>query len=126
MLKKQAVSFKNASHGLLWVVATQKNFKVHLALSILAIAGGIFFHLSSEEFLVILILIFVGLALETINTAIEETIDALHKQRSEEIRIAKDVSAAAMLIFSIGAFLISSVIFIPRILSSFQFLISNF
>lgn len=126
MLKKHAVSFKNASHGLLWVVATQKNFKVHLVLSILAIAGGIFFHLSSEEFLVILILIFVGLALETINTAIEETIDALHKQRSKEIRMAKDVSAAAMLIFSIGAFLISSVIFIPRILSSFQFLIFNF
>ncbi|MFN4212420.1 MAG: diacylglycerol kinase family protein [Microgenomates group bacterium] len=123
MIKKQIFSFKNALSGVKWVVSTQRNFKIHLFLSFLAITGGAFFQISYQEFLVILVLIFLGLALETVNTAIEETIDALHKEKSEEIRIAKDVAAAAMFIFAVGAFTIACIIFIPRIS---QFLISNF
>lgn len=122
MIKKQFFSFKNAIAGLKWVIFTQRNFKIHLFLSFLSIIGGIIFSISYQEFLIIFILIFSGLALETVNTAIEETINALHKEKSEEIRIAKDVSAAAMLIFSIGALIIALIIFIPKI---FPFQIFN-
>ena len=52
--------------------------------------------------------------------AIEEAIDAIHKEHSEEIKVAKDVSAAAMLIFSLGAFLIAVYIFVPKILILFK------
>lgn len=62
-------------------------------------------------------LIGIGLAIEAVNTAIEEAIDAIHKDWTEEIKIAKDVSAAAMLIFSLSAFLIACIIFIPKILN---------
>lgn len=117
MLRKHTVSLKNALAGLIWVVKTQPNFKIHLFLSFLAIAAGSYFQISYVEFLIILTLIFLGLAVETINTAIEETIDALHRERSEEIRIAKDVGAAAMLIFSIGAFIIALIIFIPKLIN---------
>ncbi len=115
-MNKHTVSFKNAVAGLAWVIVTQKNFKIHLFLSALSVVGGFYFRISFPEFLVIGVLITVGLVIEIINTAIEEAIDAIHKDWQEAIKIAKDVSAAAMLVFSIGAFVIASVIFIPHII----------
>ena len=116
MLKKGVYSFKNALEGISWIIRTQVNFKIQLILSFLAVLGGIIFRISYLEFLAIIILIGVGLAIETINTAIEEAIDAIHKDWSNEIKIAKDVSAAAMLIFSLTALAVAIIIFVPKIL----------
>ncbi|OGK14740.1 hypothetical protein A3I50_01730 [Candidatus Roizmanbacteria bacterium RIFCSPLOWO2_02_FULL_37_9] len=116
MIKKHTFSFKNAISGIHWVIKTQSNFKIHLILSLFAIIGGFLLEISSEEFLIILTLIGIGLAIETLNTAIEEAIDAIHKDWSEEIKLAKDVSAAAMFIFAFSALLIACIIFIPKIL----------
>lgn len=121
MIKKQIFSFKNAFFGVKWVLSTQRNFKIHLFLSLLAVLAGVFLNISYQEFLIIFLLIFLGLAIETVNTAIEETIDALHKEKSEEVKVAKDVSAAAMLIFATGAFIIACVIFIPKIIKFIKF-----
>ncbi len=116
MLHKHIKSFGHAFSGLQWVISTQLNFKIHLILSIIAILGGFFFKVSYEEYLIILVLICLGLVIEIVNTAIEETIDALDKNPREEIRIAKDVSASAMLVFSVGSFSIACIIFIPKII----------
>ena len=121
MIKKHVFSLKNALAGISWIYKTQANFKIQLILSVFAIVNAILLQISYLEFLIILTLICVGLAIETLNTAIEEAIDAIHKNWSEEIKIAKDVSAAAMLIFSIGAFIIACIIFIPKILYLFKF-----
>lgn len=115
-MKEHTLSFKNAFAGLIWVIKTQRNFKIQLFLSILSIWGGFYFKISYLEFLVIGTLITVGLVIEVINTAIEEAIDAIHKDWQEAIKIAKDVAASAMLIFSIGAFIIACVIFVPHIM----------
>lgn len=120
MLKKHRLSFRHAFEGLSWVTRTQANFKIHVFFSILSLLGAWFFKISYEETLIILVLITVGLVVETINTGIEETIDAIHKDWSPEIKIAKDVSAASMLIFALGAVTIASIIFIPRILQLFN------
>lgn len=117
MIKKHILSFKNALNGLFWISKSQRNFRIHLFLSALSIIGGFIFQISTQEFLIILALIFIGLSIEAINTAIEEAIDAIHKDWTNEIKIAKDVSAAAMLIFSIGTFIIALIIFVPKIIS---------
>lgn len=117
MLHHQKKSFSHAIEGFIWVVSTQSNFKVHLLLSAISIIGGLILKISYEEYLVILVLICLGLVIEIVNTAIEETIDALDKNPREEIRIAKDVSASAMLVFSIGSFIIASIIFVPKIIN---------
>jgi len=120
MLKRHTISFKNAFAGLVWAVKTQPNFRIHFFLSALSIAGGFLFKISYFEFILIIILIFIGLTIETINTGIEQTTDAIDQNWREDIKIAKDVSAAAMLFFSIGAFITAAIIFIPRILALFK------
>ena len=121
MIKKHTISVKNAWHGLRWALSTQPNYRVHLFLSLLAIVGGIYLNISGGEFLTILVLITLGFSIETINTAIEETTDAIDTKIRPDIGLTKDVSAGAMLVFAIGALIISSIIFLPRI-----FQISNF
>lgn len=108
-------AFSNAFAGLKWAVKTQPNFKIHFTLAFLSLAGGVFFRISYEEFLIILVFIFVGLVIEMLNTAIEKTNDAIDTSWREDIKLAKDLSAGAMLVFSIGAFLVALIIFGPRI-----------
>ncbi|MCX7955879.1 MAG: diacylglycerol kinase family protein [Patescibacteria group bacterium] len=115
MLKYHTISFKHAWDGVVWAFKTQPNYRIHLFLSFLSIIAGIYFKISYFEFLLIIFLITVGLVVETINTGFEQTTDAIDKKIREDIKIAKDVSAAAMLIYAFGASIIALIIFIPRI-----------
>ena len=117
MIKRHSISFKHAFEGLRWVLKTQPNYRIHLILSVVALFGSWFFRVSYTEFLIIIFLITMGLVIETINTGIEATTDAIDRKIREDIKIAKDVSAAAMLLFAIGSFLIACIIFIPKILT---------
>ncbi len=119
MIKKHSLSFRHALEGLRWVLRTQPNFRIHIFFSLLSLFGSWIFRISYVEFLIILTLIFIGLVIEAVNTGIEETIDALHKDWSHEVKIAKDVAAASMLIFAVGASIIAGIIFIPRIVVFF-------
>lgn len=115
MLKRHTISVKHAVDGLIWALKTQPNYRIHLFLSTISILGGIFLKISYFEFLLIIFLVTVGLVIETINTGLEQTTDAIDKKIREDIKIAKDVAAAAMLIYSIGASVIALMIFIPKI-----------
>jgi len=119
MFKKHTISFKNAFNGLVWSLKTQPNYKIHLLLSLISVGLGFLLKISYIEFLIIIFLITVGLVIETINTAIEIAGDAIDTKIREDIKITKDVSAAAMLIYAIGATIIALIIFIPKIITVF-------
>ena len=116
MFKRHTISVGHAVDGLIWSLKTQPNYRIHLILSILSIIGGVVLKISYYEFLIIILLITVGLVIETINTALEQATDAIDTKIREDIKITKDVSAAAMLIYAIGSFIIACIIFIPRII----------
>jgi len=116
MFRKHTISFKNAFNGLVWSIKTQPNYRIHLFLSLISVAAGFYLKISYFEFLLIVFLITVGLVIETINTALEEATDAIDTKIREDIKITKDVSAAAMLIYAIGSALIAAMIFVPKIM----------
>jgi diacylglycerol kinase len=120
MIRKHTISFKHAFEGLVGAFSTQPNYRIHLVLSLLSILAGSYLRISSIEFIIIGLLITVGLVIETINTAIEETCDAIDITIRPDIKVAKDAAAAAMLIFAIGASVLAACIFIPHIISLFS------
>lgn len=120
MLKKHTISIKHAYEGMVWAFKSQQNYRIHFLLSVLALVGCFVLKASYFEFLLILTIIFIGFMVEAVNTAIELTTDAIDKEWREDIKFAKDVSAAAMLIFSCGALVIAAVIFIPKIIEMIQ------
>lgn len=115
MFKRHTISIKHALDGLIWSLKTQPNYRIHLFLSLVSLIFSFIYKISYFEFLLILFLITVGLVIETINTGLEQTNDAIDKKIREDIKIAKDVSAAAMLIYAIGASIIALIIFLPKI-----------
>lgn len=120
MIRKHTISFKHAYNGLIAALLTQPNYRVHLVLSFISILAGIYFRISYFEFLLIGTLITSGLVVETINTAIEETCNAIDETIRPDIKIAKDTAAAAMLVFAIGSSVLAGCIFIPRIILLFS------
>jgi len=119
MLKKHTVSIGHAIDGLVWALKTQPNYRIHLFLSALSLVGSYVFKISYFEFLLIIILITIGLVIETLNTGLEQTTDAIDRKIREDIKIAKDVAAAAMLIYAMGSLIIACIIFVPRIVLLF-------
>lgn len=119
MIRRHTISFKHAFEGLVKALSTQPNYRIHFILSLLSILTGSYLHISYYEFLIIGVLITGGLTIETVNTAIEETCDAIDEAIRPDIKIAKDSAAAAMLIFAIGSATLAGFIFIPKIISLF-------
>lgn len=117
MLKKHTISFKHAFEGMFWALRTQPNYRIHLTLSTLALLGCWLFGVAQYELLIVLALITGGLTIETINTALEVTTDAIDTEMREDIKIAKDVAAAAMLLYALGSLVIACIIFIPKIVN---------
>jgi len=110
-------SFKDAFAGLKWTVATQPNFRVHLVLSVLALALGFFLQITMVEMAVIVFTIILGLTAEMINTSIEAMTDLITKERREDAKIAKDVAAGMMLLTATGAVIIAVFIFVPYLIT---------
>ncbi len=117
MIRHHAASFKNALEGLSWVIKTERHFRIHLVLSVMAVFLSVILGISYFEFLIIMLLVFFGLAIEMINTSIEEATDAIDTKWRQDLKVAKDVAAGAMLLFSVGSLTIAIIIFVPKLLS---------
>lgn len=115
-IKKHTISIKHALDGLLWALSTQPNYAIHLLLGCVSLFLGYYLKISPIEWLVIIQTIMIGLVIETINTSIEAATDAIDRSIRDDIKIAKDVAAAAMLLYAIGAVVLGAIIFIPKLL----------
>jgi diacylglycerol kinase (ATP) len=111
------VSFKYAWAGVTYAFTTQRNFRIHAAISALAISLGIFLQISAVKMAVIVLTCAIVLVLELINTAIESLVDLTVKQTYHELaKIAKDCAAGAVLIAAIAAVLVAGFILLPPLL----------
>lgn len=114
-LRKHHISFKNAWSGIVWALKTQPNFRVHIVLSIIALALAKYFSITTTETIIIVFTILLGLAAEMINTSLECMTDIITTQWRQEAKRAKDVAAGMMLLVAIGALGVAILIFGPRI-----------
>jgi len=114
-------SFKNAINGLVFAFKTQRNFKVHLVISFLVLIFSLWLSIGLENFLFLLLAIFLGLTVEMANTAFEKTLDAVNGSYDPKIKIAKDVAAGMMLLMAVGLALIGLLILLPPFLAKIGF-----
>lgn len=108
-------SFACAFAGLKDCLLHEKNFRIQYGIALLVIIAGIFFSLSKAEWMIILLCFTVVLSFEIINSAIEKLCDMVCPHFNLTIKKVKDMSAAAVLLAAIIAFIIGCIIFIPKI-----------
>ena len=108
-------SFKYAIEGIKTALKTEKNLKIHIAIMILVIIAAIILKISIIEWIICIILFGFVVSLELVNTAIETTVDLITLEKNPKAKIAKDVSAGAVLISAITSAIIGLIIFIPKL-----------
>jgi len=115
-LKARAKSFRAALNGLRLLVKNEHNARIHLLILALVIIAGILLKIRASEWLALAILSGLVLAAECFNSAVEYLSDRISNDYDEEIRKAKDLAAAGVLISAIAAVVAGLIIFIPAIL----------
>ena len=116
-MKKIKNSFKYAIEGIWTSFKTERNMKIHIFIMILVIIAGIILKIDKLEWIICITLFAIVIGSELFNTSIETIVDMVMPEKNEKAKIAKDVSAGAVLVVAIGAAIIGLVIFVPRILN---------
>ena len=114
--KKLINSFKYAIEGFISSFKTERNMKIHVLAMILVIALGFYLKLNLTEWCIVTIIIALVLTAELFNTAIETIVDMVSPEKNPKAKLAKDISAAAVLSLAIGAVITGAIIFIPKLI----------
>lgn len=97
-LERLRESFKYAIDGIIYTVKTQRNMKIHVGTAFIVLLFGLWLGIPKLEVLLVFFSIILVFIMETLNTAIEKTVDlAVGEKRHPLAKIAKDVAAGAVL-----------------------------
>lgn len=109
-------SFSYAGSGLRQLFRTEHNSWIHFTLSVGAIAAAFIVGITLQEWMALIIVMGMVWAAEIFNTCIEKTADFITEERHPQIKIIKDLAAAAVLITAGIAVTVGALIFIPKII----------
>ncbi len=110
-------SFRCAFAGIVDLLKSQPNARIHLLAAALAVAAGFFFSLSPTEWYFVLAAIAFVFAAEAFNTALEYLTNLVSPEYHPLAGKAKDAAAGAVLIAAICSAIIGGLIFLPKIIS---------
>src|SRR5438093_13754912 len=108
-------SFGYAFAGVAYIVRTQQNARIELAIAVGAVALAAWLGLSPLEWAVLVITIALVVALEWINTSLELAVSLASPDRHPSAKAAKDVAAACVLLGAITSIVVGLLLFGPRL-----------
>ena len=104
-------SFNFAIEGVIHVLRTQRNMRVHFVIAVAVLVVAVAVKVSRLELIALLISIAFVLVAEMINTAVEGAIDAATTAFDPMAKLAKDIAAGAVLIASVNAVAVGYLVF---------------
>ena len=114
-LRARVRSFRYAFEGLKNFISIEHNAWLHLIATVAVIILAIITNVSKLEWIALVIVIGSVWVAELFNTAVEKIMDFISIEQNPEIKIIKDLSAAAVLVAAITAFITGCFIFIPKL-----------
>lgn len=113
------LSFKYAFEGIWQAFKEEPNLKFHFLAGLFVILLALYFNVEALEWIILLLCVGGVISLELTNTAIEAVVDSFTEDSHPGAKMAKDISAGAVLAASITAAAIGLIIFLPYINLSF-------
>jgi diacylglycerol kinase len=108
-------SFRVAFSGAVHTLRSQPNAWIELAATAVVSLLGYWLQISLLEWAVLGLTIFVVLALEAVNTAVEAVVDLVSPYYHPLAKIAKDAAAGALIFAVLGSLCVAVAIFAPKL-----------
>jgi diacylglycerol kinase (ATP) len=108
-------SFNFAFEGIIHVLRTQRNMRIHFAIAVAVLIAALAVGVGRLELVALLIAISFVLIAEMLNTALEAGIDVATTSFDPLAKLAKDISAGAVLIATVNAVAVGYLVFVERI-----------
>ncbi len=115
-LRRSAGSFRYALAGLRYLFTTQPNARIHLVAAFAAVGLGWMLRLTAVELAILVLTIGFVLAAEAFNTAMEGIVDLMQPSHHRVAGLAKDLSAAAVLVAAGTSVVVGALLFVPRLM----------
>lgn len=111
-------SFYHAFHGIWIGLKEERNVRIHFCLVALVTALAIWLKVDAQGWISLIVAMSMVVAAEFVNTSLEHLVDiSSNNEYHESARYAKDTAAAAVLVASVAAAAIGSIVFVPRLLA---------
>lgn len=112
-MNHRILSFKYAFEGIVAALKEEPNLKIHFSIAVLAIVASFILKISRQDWISVIILIGLVLSVELTNTAIEAVVDTFTDREHPGAKLAKDISAGAVLVVALTAAVSGIIIFLP-------------
>jgi diacylglycerol kinase len=110
-------SFRFALQGIVHAFQTQRNFKIHTAITVLVWAVGLWVGLSAEQWAILCVTIALVFVAELTNTSLEAVVDHVSPEFHDLAKIAKDCAAGAVFVAAMMAVVVGLLVIGPRLLA---------
>jgi diacylglycerol kinase len=110
-------SFGYAFEGAAYILRTQRNARIELAIAVIAVGLALWLGITPVEWAVLAITIALVVALEWLNTALELAVGLASPEAHPTAKAAKDVAAACVLLGAITSVVVGFLLFVPRLVS---------
>lgn len=104
-------TFRVAFAGIAYAIRTQRNMRVHAAMSVLALLLGSVLQISTSDWLWLGLAITIVISAELMNTAVESVVDLVMPKPHPLAKVAKDTAAGAVLVTAVFAVIVGVAIF---------------
>jgi diacylglycerol kinase (ATP) len=108
-------SFNYAAEGIIHVLRTQRNMRIHFAVAFLVLIAALVVNVTKLELIALLISITFVLIAEMLNTGVEAAIDIATTSFDPMAKLAKDIAAGAVLIASVNALAVGYLVFAGKV-----------
>jgi diacylglycerol kinase (ATP) len=113
--KARLQSFRHAGAGIGFMLRTQHNAWIHLAITLMACLAGVWLRLNSADWRWLTVAISLVWSAEAMNTAFEYLCDVVSPEFHVAVAKAKDIAAGAVVICSGGAVVLGLLTFWPYV-----------
>lgn len=109
-------SFGHAFAGLRFLLRNEANMRIHAAAAALVVIAGLWLDIDTAGWRWLIAAMALVPIAEALNTGVEQACNAISRDHRPEIKAAKDVAAAGVLIAALAAALIGASVFVPVLL----------
>lgn len=111
--KFSVLAFKYAFSGLTSALKEEPKLKFHFLAGLIIVITSFILKISRTDWIIIIFLIGFVIAVELTNTAIEAVVDYVIQTTHPGAKLAKDISAGAVLVAALTSAIIGIIIFLP-------------